>query len=93
MFLRLVQFTLSEGSRSQAQAIADDLIPAIKLQPGCLSAVFFGGADGESGVCVVWESQAHAEAAAGVISPRLEAHLDGKVVTPPRRGLFPVLAN
>ncbi len=94
MFLRLVQFTLSEGGRSQAQAIADDLIPVIKHQPGCLSAVFFGGgADGESGVCVVWESQAHAEAAAVVMSPRLEAHLAGNVVAPPRRGLFPVLAT
>lgn len=94
MFLRLVRFTLAEGARSHAQSIADDLIPAIKRQSGCLSAVFYGGgADGASGICVVWDSQLHANAAAGVISPRLEAHLAGNVVAPPERNLFPVIAH
>lgn len=94
MFLRLVRFTLSEGARPRARTMADDLIPAIKQQPGCLSAVFFGGgADGEGGLCVLWDSQEHADEADAVISPRLEAQLAGNVVTPPERRLFPVLAN
>ena len=94
MYLRLVRFTLSEGSRSRAQAMADDLIPAIKQQPGCMSAMFFGGGeDGESGICVVWDSQEHADAAATVISPKLEQHLAGNVSGPPDRRLFPVLAS
>ncbi len=94
MFLRFVRFTLSEEARSRAQAMADDLIPAIKHQPGCLSAVFFGGgADGDSGLCVVWDSQEHADAAAAVISPRLQTHLAGNVIAPPERRLFPVIAT
>jgi len=94
MYLRLVRFTLSEGSRSRAQAMADDLIPAIKEQPGCISAMFFGGEeDGESGICVVWDSREHADAAAAVISPRLEQHLAGNVTGPPDRRLFLVIAS
>jgi hypothetical protein len=74
--------------------MADDLIPAIKKQPGCVSAVYFGGGtDGESGLCVLWDSQEHADAAAQVISPKLYAHLIGKVVSPPDIRLLPVIAN
>ena len=48
-----------------------------------MSAIFYGGGtDGESGMCVLWESQEHADAAAEVISPRLEAHLAGNVSAP-----------
>lgn len=94
MFLRLVRFTLSEGARPRAQAMADDLIATIKQQPGCLSAVFYGGGtDGESGICVLWDSQEHADAAAEVVSPKLEAHLAGNVIAAPERRLFPVIAN
>jgi hypothetical protein len=73
--------------------MADDLIPAIKGQPGCHSAVFFGDAEGEGGLSVLWKSQEHANAAAAVISPRLEAHLAGNVLSPPDRRLFAVLAS
>ena len=94
MFLRLVQFTLSEDGRSQAQSMADDLIPAIKQQAGCVHAAFFGGGpDGESGLCVFWDSQESANSAAAVISPRLEQHLQGKVAAAPVRRLLPVLAS
>lgn len=94
MFLRLVRFTLSDGGRPKAEVMASDLIPAIKQQPGCLSAAFFGGGgDGDSGICVFWDTQEHANAAAAVISPRLEQHLTGNVVAPPERRLFPVIAS
>ena len=94
MYLRLVRFTLTEGNRSGAQAIAGDLIPAIKQQPGCQSAVYFGGGeDGECGLCVLWDSEEHANAAAAVIRPRLDEHLAGKVGGPPDARLFPVLAS
>jgi quinol monooxygenase YgiN len=94
MFLRLVRFTLSEGSRSNAQDMANDLIPAIKKQPGCQSAVFFGGGDdGVSGLCVLWDSQEHAAAAADVIGPKLQQNVAGKVIDPPDARLFPVLAS
>jgi len=94
MYLRLVRFTLSAEGRARAQAMADDLIPAIKQQLGCMSATFFGGGeDGESGLAVLWDSQEHADAAADVISPRLQQHLAGNVSGPADRRLFPVLAN
>ena len=94
MYLRLVRFTLSESSRAKAQSMADDLVPAIKQQPGCLHAAFFSNADdGSSGLCVFWDSQEHANAAAAVISPRLEGHLSGNVTAPPERALYPVLAS
>lgn len=94
MYLRLVRFTLSEGSRSGARAIADDLIPAIKQQPGCESANFFGGGeDGDCGLCVLWDSQEHADAAAAIIRPKLDEHLAGNVSGPPDTRLFPVLAS
>ena len=94
MFLRLVRFTLAEGSRSKAQAMANDLVSAIKQQQGCMGATFFGGGeDGDSGLCVLWDSQEHADAAAAVISPRLQQHLIGSVQGQPEVRLFPVLAS
>ncbi len=94
MFLRLVRFTLSDGNTSHAQVMADDLIPAIKEQPGCMSAVFFGGSDdGESGLCVLWDTQEHADAASETIGPRLQGHLAGKVSGQPEMRLLPVLKS
>jgi hypothetical protein len=94
VFLRLVQFTLSDGNRSYASAMANDLIPKIKQQPGCQSASFFGGgADGVSGLCVLWDSEEHAAAAAGVISPQLQQHLAGRVSSQPAMNLYPIIAD
>jgi hypothetical protein len=74
--------------------MADALIAAITPQPGCLGASFFGGgADGESGLVVLWDSQEHADEAAAVIRPSLDQYLDGKVSAPVEARLFPVLAS
>ncbi len=94
MFLRLVRFTLSDGNAAHAEVMANELIPAIKEQLGCVNAVFFGGGDdGESGLCVLWDTQEHADAAAAVIGPRLQGHLAGKVSGQPETRLFPVIAS
>ena len=93
MFLRLVRFTLTESGRPKAQGMADDLVANIKQQPGCISATFFASDDGESGLCVLWDTQEHANAAAAVIGPRLEQHLAGNVTASGERRLFPVLAS
>jgi hypothetical protein len=93
-YMRLVRFTLAEASRPQAQPMAEDLIPAIKEQPGCTSAIFFGaGADGQCGIAVHWDSQEHADAAAAIISPRLQRYLAGNVDDQPEMRLFPVIAS
>jgi hypothetical protein len=91
MFIRLVRFKLTDAGR--AQAMADDLVAAIKQQPGCEGVVFFGSDDGESGLTVFWDTQEHANAAASVIRPMLDKHLADNVSTPPDARLFQVLAN
>ncbi|MEP7289155.1 MAG: hypothetical protein ABI947_25665 [Chloroflexota bacterium] len=94
MLLRLVRFKLSDGNQAQAQILADELIPAIKQQPGCLSAVFFGGGpDGDCGMSVLWDSQAHADAAYATINPKFQASLAGYVAGPTDIRNFPVLAH
>jgi hypothetical protein len=93
MYLRLVRFTLSETGRSKSRDMADDLVAAIKQQPGCVSTVFFGDEDGEAGLCVIWQTQEQADAAAAVIGPKLEQHLTGNVTGDVERRLFPILAN
>jgi len=94
MLLRLVRFTLDQQASSQAQTLAKELISAIKQQQGCLSAIFFGGnSDGDCGMCVLWDSQAHADAAFAMINPKFQALIAGKVIAPADIHNFPVLAN
>ena len=93
-YMRLVRFTLTPENASQAGVIANDLIPAIKEQPGCLSAWFLGGdKDGECGLSVHWDTREHADAASDIIGPRLQRHLSGHVAGPPDLHLFPVLIS
>ncbi len=93
MLLRLVRFTLDQRSSAQAQTLANELIAAIKQQPGCLSAIFFGGNGGDCGMCVLWDSQAHADAAFALINPKFQALIVGKVTAPADIRNFPVLAH
>jgi len=72
MYLRLVRITLEPGSRSAAQKLADEFVPAIKDQNGCNECVFFADDNaGDYGIVVLWNSKEDAEAAAPVIGPRL----------------------
>lgn len=92
MYVRLVHFALQNGKRSLATDLARDLVPAIHQQPGCQAVSCFGDADsGEYYLYVLWSSQEEADAAARVISPKLERHLAGSVVAPPERHLYPVI--
>jgi quinol monooxygenase YgiN len=94
MFVRLVYFNYGPGRRQEADALAAELGPLIRSQPGCSSATFFGDdADGQYGIFVVWDTQAHADAAAAIVAPRLERHLAGKVKAQPTRRLFDVIAS
>jgi quinol monooxygenase YgiN len=94
MYARLVRFSLGNGSRETAQALADDLVPRIASQPGCQRATAFGDdADGQYGIFVLWCCDTHANEAAGVIHPILSQHLAGNVMAPPERRLFEVLSD
>ncbi len=94
MYVRLVRFTFGPGKRAEAQSLADDLVPAIRAQPGCEDVVAFGDeSDGEYGLYVRWDSREHADAAAGVIGPQLQQHLSGNAQGAPDIRLFEVLAG
>ena len=94
MYARLVLYTLGSGGRSKAQALADELAPAISALKGCEGVTFFGDdADGEYGLFVLWESKEDAEAAVKVIGPRLRQGLAGSVQGPPSFRLFEVLKH
>ena len=94
MLLRLVRFTLDQRSNSQAQTLANELISAIKQQPGCQSAIFFGGGSGgDCGMCVLWDTQAHSDAAFATINPKFQSLIADKVAAPADIRNFPVLAN
>jgi hypothetical protein len=80
MYARLVRFTLAREKRTDAQGIADEIAPQIRVQPCCTSATVFGDdSDGQYGLFVLWDSPANAKAAAQVIGPKLEARLAGNL--------------
>ena len=92
MYARLVRFSLGPGRRDVAQAIVDDLAPMITSQPGCGGVTVFGDdSDGEYGIFVLWDSPAHAAAAASIIRPVLDQHLSGNVQAPPDARLYEVI--
>ena len=92
MFVRLVRFSFGPGKQGAAQDLANDIVPAIKTQPGCQAVTFFGDdSDGEYGLYVLWASQQDADAAAAVIGPRLQQGLAGNVQGPPAIRLFQVI--
>ena len=92
MFVRLVRFSFGPGKQAAAQNLANDLVPAIQARPGCKAVTFFGDdSDGEHGLYVLWASQEDADAAAEVISPRLQQGLAGNVQGPPAIRLFQVI--
>jgi len=43
--------------------------------------------------CVLWDTQEHADAAAAIIGPELQAHLAGKVSGQPELRLWTVLKS
>ncbi len=91
MYARIVLFTLGSGMRSTAEAIADELIPAIKAQQGCDAAMsLIDDEAGEYGLVVLWASKEDAEVAAKVMGPRLRSALEGVATEPPTIRLMEV---
>jgi quinol monooxygenase YgiN len=70
MYIRLVQFSLGAGQRSAAEAVADKVIPAIRMQPGCERAEFYlDDESGDYGFIVLWTSKKAADDSYQVIYP------------------------
>ena len=94
MFARLVRFMLAPGGEAKAQKLANELTPLIVEQPGCQAVTIFGDhGDGQYGIYVLWDTQEHADAAAGLVRPQLDKHLAGSVTPPPEPKLFRVLGS
>jgi heme-degrading monooxygenase HmoA len=94
MYARLVRFSLASGNEAKAQELADDVAPLIATQPGCQAVTIFGDHEiGEYGVYVLWDTQEHADAAAGVVRPKLNEHIAGVATAPPDTRLFSVLRS
>lgn len=94
MLVRLVRFSIGAGQGPAARALADDLSPLIDSQPGCQGVTIFGDdTDGEYGIFVLWDSQANADAAAGLVRPKLDEHLAGLIQRPPDARLFEVISD
>jgi hypothetical protein len=94
MYARLVRYSLGPGKRAEAQALADHLTPLIAAQPGCAGVTIFGDeSNGQGGVFVLWDSEADAMTAAGIIRPLLDEHLSGHLEDPPDTRLFEVLSK
>jgi quinol monooxygenase YgiN len=92
MYARLVRFSFAPGKQSAAQALADELAPAIASQPGCAGVTFFiDDKDGEGGLFVLWNSEDAANAAAQIIRPQLDKHLAGNIAAAPDARLFKVI--
>ena len=92
MYARLVRFSLEPGNETKAQELAEELAPIISLQPGCQAVTVFGDhGEGDYGIYVLWDTQEHADNAAGVVRPRLNEHLAGSAKAPPETRLFEVL--
>ena len=91
MYVRIVRFTLEPGSRSTAEKLADEIVPAIRAQNGCNKCLFLTDDDaGDYGFIVLWDSKEDAGAAAAVIGPRLTKALADITEVPDSRQLFEV---
>jgi hypothetical protein len=94
MYARLVRYSLGPGKRAEAQALADQLAPLIAAQPGCTGVTIFGDeSNGQGGVFVLWDSEADAMTAAGIIRPLLDERLSGHLEGPPDTRLFEILSK
>ena len=89
MYTRLVRFSLGPGNEAQVQELAEELGPLISVQPGCQAVTVFGDhGEGDYGVYVLWDTQEHADTAAGIVRPRLNEHIAGIATAPPETRLF-----
>ena len=93
MYARLVRFAIQPGKQAAAQAVADDIAPLIKQQPGCQSVAVFADDEGECGIFVLWDSEENANKAAQIVRPQLEQRLAGNVKSAPDGRLFKVISG
>jgi hypothetical protein len=93
MYARLVRFSLGPDNTDVARTVAVELTPKITDMPGCRGVTVFGNdEDGECGLFVLWDSEAEANAAAGIIRPQLDGLIGPHIQDAPDARLFRVLS-
>jgi hypothetical protein len=91
MYAQLVMLSLGPGTRSAAEKLADQFVPALRTLKGFKRVTFLGDeTTGEYGSLSLWESKEDAEAAGAVIGPQLEQAVSGIAKAPPTRRFFEV---
>ena len=91
--IRIVRFQLNEANRSKAQAMGDNVVAAIRQQPGLEGVWFASDPFGETALVVLWADKEHADAASVHISPVLMGHIGEMTTRPPDIQLLPVIAS
>jgi hypothetical protein len=79
----MIYFTTGGDKKAEAMQIMDTMIPFIKSQKGCTDCLFLmHDGDGRYASLVFWDSKENADAAAGIIGPKLIPALN-KIATEP----------
>jgi len=92
MYVRLVLFTLGQGTRAVAEKMIAQFASALKSMKGFENATFFGDeADGQYGALIVWASKEDGEAAGEALGPQLEGALKPIIQGPLIHTLFEVM--
>ena len=90
-YARLTLITLGPGQRSKAEALAEEMVPLVKAQPGNEGATFLMDEEnGEYGAFLLWDTKEHAEAAKEKMLPILMSRVGEIVKGPPALKLFEV---
>jgi quinol monooxygenase YgiN len=89
MYIRLVNFKLKPGNKSEVMKIADEFVPAIKSQKGCADCRFIMDEEtSEYGFVVLWKTKQDADAASDIIGPRLIPKINKISVEPVKIHLY-----
>ncbi len=90
-YARLNLFTLGPGTRAAAEALADEMVPLVKAQPGNQGVTFLMDEEnGEYGALILFDTKEHADAAKEKMFPILMSKIGEIVKGPPSLKLFEV---
>lgn len=90
-YARLTLFNLGPGQRSKAEALAEEMVPLVKAQPGNEGATFLiDEENGEYGAFLLWDTKEHGEAAKEKMLPILMSKIGDIMKGPPSLKLYEV---
>jgi hypothetical protein len=84
MFATVRESTLNSDKMRQGQAQIEEFAALLARQPGYAGIVGVAAGDGRTLTVTLWESEAHATTARGVLEPEAKRLLDPLWTVPPR---------